>query len=331
MTGTAARLVPWQDKFLGLALIWGSSFLLMKLGLRALAPLQIAALRIVLGAVVVTALLHLSGGSLPAGARTWGHLLVSGFFLTAFPFTCFALGETRVSSALAGIGNSITPIAMVIFSLLLIPAERMTRARVLAVVLGFVGVLVISEPWNAGGRPDLVGFGITLAGGFSYGIGWPYLRRYLGHADLGGLSQPAALLISGSVLVLAMELGSWWLRRGAVTAPWSLHAAAGSATAWEAVAAVAVLGAVGTGLAYVLQFDVVRDAGAVVSSTVTYLIPVVSVVLGVIVLGEHVGAAQLAGFVLVLGAALIVGRPAAGWGVLLRRRGGRAVADPPAP
>jgi drug/metabolite transporter (DMT)-like permease len=68
-----------------------------------------------------------------------------------------------------------------------------------------------------------------------------------------------------------------------------------------------------------LQFDVVRDAGTVVSSTVTYLIPVVSVILGVLVLGEHIGVFQLLGFVLVLTAALIVGRPAAGWGSLVRR------------
>lgn len=314
------RHTAWQVKFLLLALIWGSSFLLMKVGLRALAPVQIAALRILLGAVVVYALLRLGGRRLPRGRTTWFHLFVSGFFLTAFPFTCFALGETRVSSALAGIGNAITPIAMVVFTVLLIPSEKVTRRKLLAIALGFVGVLVIAEPWAVVGRPDPVGFAIVLAGGFSYGIGWPYLRRTLAHADLGGLSQPAALLLAGTVLMVPVTLVWWWTQRASLTAPWSLHSAPWTSTAWLAVGCVVVLGAVGTGVAYMLQFDVVRDAGAVVSSTVTYLIPVVSVVLGVLVLGEHLGVAQLSGFALVLAAALIIGRPASGWSSLLPSR-----------
>lgn len=318
---SSGRRLPWQVKFAALALIWGSSFLLMKFGLRALAPVQIAALRIVLGAGVVTVLLRRTGGRLPRGRRTWAHLFVSGFFLSAFPFTCFALGETRVSSALAGIGNSITPIAMVLFTVLLIPTEKVTRTKLTAIGLGFVGVLVISEVWSAGDGPDLIGFALTLAGGFSYGIGWPYIRRHLGHADLGGLSQPAALLLAGSVLMVPFTL-VWWLAGSGLAAPWSTLASASPTDLALALVTTSILGAVGTGVAYMLQFDVVRDAGAVVSSTVTYLIPVVSVVLGTLVLGEHLGPAQLGGFVLVLLAALLVGRPAAGWRSLWGRAQG---------
>jgi drug/metabolite transporter (DMT)-like permease len=317
-SATATRRIPWQAKFLTLALIWGSSFLLMKFGLRALAPIQIAALRIVFGAAIVYALLRASGGRLPRSAGTWGHILVTSVFLTALPFTLFALGETRVSSALAGIGNSITPIAMVVFALLLIPAEKVTRSKLLAIAIGFAGVVVISEPWSSTGRPDLVGFGITLAGGACYGIGWPYIRRFLGHADLGGLSQPAAVLIAGTVLMVPVTLVWWWTQGSSLAAPWSTAAAATSHDVWVALAATVALGAIGTGVAYTLQFDVVRDAGAVVSSTVTYLIPVVSVLLGVLVLDEHLGLPQLAGFALVLAAALIVGRPTGGWRRLVR-------------
>jgi drug/metabolite transporter (DMT)-like permease len=317
-TVTGRHRVPWQAKFLALSLIWGSSFLLMKLGLRALAPVQISAMRIFLGTAMVVSLLVATGGRLPRGAKVWGHLFVSGFFLTAFPFTMFALGETRVSSALAGIGNSITPIAMVVFSLLLIPAERITRDKLFAVGLGLVGVLVITEPWSAGGSTDLVGFGITLLGGASYGVGWPYIRRFLGKSDLGGLSQPAAVILCGSALMVPITLIWWWTQRDHLAAPWTVHAEAGSRTVWVAVLAIVVLGAVGTGVAYMLQFDVVRDAGAVVSSTVTYLIPVVSVVLGMLVLSESLAWPQLVGFAIVLAAALVVGRPAGGWSALRR-------------
>lgn len=314
--------IPWQVKFVLLALIWGSSFLLMKYGLRGLEPVQIAGLRIASGAVILLVLLRATGGRLPRGGRTWLHLFVAAIFLTSVPFTLFALGETRVSSALAGIGNSITPVSMVIFGLVLLPSERLTRTKLFAVLLGFVGVLVISEPWNTIGRPDPVGFGIVLVAGACYGFGWPYIRRTLAHADLGGLSQPAALLVCGTVQMAFVELAWWLTHRGEMRLPWSVHASATAQDGWVALATTLILGVVGTGLAYMLQFDVVRDAGTVVSSTVTYLIPVVSVVLGVLVLGEHIGAFQLLGFVLVLAAALIVGRPVAGWGSLLRRATG---------
>lgn len=311
--------VPWQAKFLALSFIWGSSFLLMKFGLRGLAPVQIAAVRILAGTVILLVLLRATGGRLPRGRATWGHLLVSGFFLTSFPFTLFALGETRVSSALAGIGNSVTPIAMVLFGLAILPSEKVTRDKVLAVVLGFVGVLVISDPWASSGRPDLVGFGITVVAGASYGLGWTYNRRFLGKVDLGGLSQPTAVLLGGSLFIVPMTVAWWWTQRADVAAPWAFHAAAGSRTVWVAILATLVLGIVGTGLAYMLQYDVVREAGAVVSSTVTYLIPVVSVVLGMLVLDEHLAWPQLVGFALVLAAALVVGRPAGGWSRLLHR------------
>lgn len=314
------RRSPWQLKFIALAFIWGSSFLLMKFGLRAMAPVQIAGLRILAGTLVLLALLRLTGGHLPRGRAMWGHLFVSGFFLAAFPFTMFALGETRVSSALAGIGNSITPLAMVLFGLVLLPTERVTRDKLIAVGIGFVGVLVITEPWAATDRPDLLGFAITLVAGSSYGLGWTYNRRFIGKADLGGLSQPTGVLLTGAVLMVPIVLGWWWFTRDTVAAPWSLHTAALSGRAWGAVVATLALGIVGTGLAYMLQYDVVRDAGAVVSSTVTYLIPVVSVVLGVLVLSEHLDWPQLLGFALVLAAALIVGKPAGGWGSVVRRR-----------
>ena len=183
--------VPWQVKFTALAFIWGSSFLLMKIGLRSLAPLQISGLRIISGAAVLMLLLTAARGRLPRDRRTWGHLMVTGFFLGSLPFSLFALGEERVSSALAGIGNSTTPIATVVFSLLLLRADKIGSRKIVGVLIGFVGVLVILQPWQSQGRPDLLGFGMTLVAGMSYGLGWTYTRRFLGRADFGGLTLPA--------------------------------------------------------------------------------------------------------------------------------------------
>ncbi len=305
---TAPR-VPWQVKYVGIVLIWGSSFLLMKVGLESLDPVQIAGLRILAGALVVTALLHAGGGRLPVSRRVWGHLLVTGFLLSTLPFTLFALAETRVSSALAGIGNATTPIATVLAVLALLPGERATGRRLAAVGIGFLGVVTIMQPWTATDRPDLLGFGMALAGGACYGVGWTYNRRFLAAADLGGLSQPAATLLAGLVLMVPLVLVWGLLQPGGLPAIWSYGAAAAGPHPWLPLLAVLALGIIGTGFAYTLQFDVVRGAGPVVASTITYLIPVVSVLLGVLVLAERLGPAQLVGFAVVLGAAWVVNRP----------------------
>jgi drug/metabolite transporter (DMT)-like permease len=279
----------------------------MKVGLECLDPVQIAALRILSGALVVTALLHVRGGRLPVAPRVWGHLLVTGFLLATLPFTLFALAETRVSSALAGIGNATTPIATVLAVLVMLPGERATGRRLAAIGIGFVGVVTIMQPWTATDRPDLVGFAMALAGGACYGVGWTYNRRFLASADLGGLSQPAATLLAGLVLMVPLALVHAVVQSRPL---WAYDLPTSGAQPWLPLLAVLVLGVVGTGFAYTLQFDVVRGAGPVVASTITYLIPVVSVLLGELVLGEHLGPAQLVGFAVVLAAAVVVNRPA---------------------
>ncbi|MBT9254238.1 DMT family transporter [Phycicoccus sp. MAQZ13P-2] len=299
--------VAWQVKFVALVLIWGSSFLLMKVGLESLEPVQISGLRIVTGAVVVTALLVAGGGRLPRGARVWGHLLVCGLLLATLPFTLFALSETRIASALAGIGNAATPIATVLATLALLPGARVTGRRLVAVGVGFLGVVTIMQPWTSTEGPDLVGFAMALAGGASYGVGWTYNRRFLAGADLGGLAMPAATLLTGLALMVPTALGWALTRPEGLAALWA-HGPATDVPGWLPLACVLVLGVVGTGFAYVLQFDVVRGAGPVVGSTITYLIPVVSVLLGVLVLHERLGAWQVVGFGVVLAAAWVVNR-----------------------
>ncbi len=307
--GAGARVprVPWQAKYLALALIWGSSFLLMKVGLAALAPLQVSATRILTGTVTLLVLLGLAGGRLPADRRTWGHLTVTGLFLTTLPFSLFAAAEERITSALTGIGNATTPLASVVVGFLLLPADRLPPRRLAAVLVGFLGVLVILQPWEAAGRPDPLGFAMALAAACCYGIGWTYSRRALAGSDLGGLSLPAGTLVAGTVQMVPVVAAWWWLHRDAFPTPWAVRPDATTAGAGPLLAVLA-LGAVGTGLAYMFQFDVVRAAGPTVGTTVTYLIPVVSVLLGVLVLGERMARPQVLGAVVVVSAAVALGR-----------------------
>jgi drug/metabolite transporter (DMT)-like permease len=310
-TSTVRRSrVPWPAKFGALAVIWGASFFFMKIGLRSLAPLQISGLRIFSGAAVLLALLAASRGRLPRDRAVWAHLVVSSFFLCTLPFSLFALGEERVSSALAGIGNATTPIATVVFSLLLLRGDVIGGRKVVGVLIGFVGVLVIMQPWQAAGRPDLVGFGMTLVAGASYGLGWTYNKRFLRGSDLGGLSVPAAQLTVAAVQMVVVLLLWWATSADRLPAPWSVHAPAAGGTVLGSLLAVLLLGVFGTGIAFSLQFDVMREAGTTVAASVTYVIPVVSVALGVLLLHERLQWPQLLGAGVILGAALLIGRPA---------------------
>ncbi len=301
--------VPWQAKYLALALIWGSSFLLMKVSLHAFSAVQIAAWRLACGFVTLALLAALSPGRrvrLPRGPKVWVHLQVSAFLLGTLPFTLFALSQTRVASALAGVGNAITPVATVLCSLALLRTESLPWHKVAGVVIGFGGVLMVLQPWQSAGRPDALGFGMALAGGSSYALGWTYNRRYLAACDLGGLAQPMAVLLLAGLQMIPVLL-TWWLWIADVAAPWSLQV--GPRDAVLPLAAVTALGVLGTGVAYAFQFDVVRAAGPTVGSTVTYLIPLVAISLGVLVLGESLGVAQGVGAAVILSAAALVQRP----------------------
>lgn len=300
--------LPWQVKFGSLALIWGASFLFMKVGLEWFSPVQIATARILLGAGTVVALLHLTGGRLPGSWHVWRHLLVVGVFLASLPFVLFPLGEERVSSALAGIGNATTPIATVLATMAMVPSERLPAKKIIAIVIGFVGVAIIAQPWEAAGRPDLLGFGLTLIAGSSYGIGWTWVRKYLSAADLGGLQLPAALLTVASGQMVVVLLVWWAFHRDAHAAPWS-PAVDATGSGLTPTLSLLALGILGTGLAYLFQFDVFRAVGQQVGSLVTYLIPIVSVILGYLVLGERLGTWQFVGAALVLSAAVVVTRP----------------------
>lgn len=302
--------VPWQVWYLTLALVWGSSYLLIKVGLEALSGVQVTALRIVLGAAVLLLLVAVTGTRLPRGRRTWGHLLVTGTLLCSLPWTLFALGELRVSSAVAGIANATTPVAAVVATALLLPGEPVGRRRQLGVGIGFVGIVLIAQPWSLERGPDPVGLVMVLVASASYGIGWTYVRRHLHGVDPGGLSMPAAQVLVALAQVPVLVLVDWWLRgapSGGPLVPAGPAATVGGWDLWGPVLAVGALGVVGTGLAQAMQYAVVRAAGPTVATSVTYPIVVVSVLLGVLLLGESLGPLVLVGAGVVLAGSLLIG------------------------
>ncbi len=304
--------VPWQAWYVALTFIWGSSYLLIKVGLGSLSAVQVASLRILCGVAVLLLMLALTRSRLPRGLRTWGHLLVTGTLLCTLPWTLFAVGEERVSSAVAGISNATTPVAAVLATALLLPGEPVGRRRQVGVAIGFAGVVLIAQPWSLERGPDPVGLGMVLAASASYGVGWTYVRRFLTGVDPGGLSMPTAQVLVAALQLPVLLALDWWRRgtpAGGPLTPGGPDADAGGWGLWGPVLAVVVLGVVGTGLAQAMQYAVVRAAGPTVATSVTYPIIVVSVLLGVLLLGERVGPLVLLGAAVVLAGSVLITGP----------------------
>jgi drug/metabolite transporter (DMT)-like permease len=295
MRPSAYRLAAaWPARLLLLGGIWGMSFVLIKVGNRGFTPVQVSFGRMLFGLLALTPVLLAQRGHLPRDRRTWLHLGVAAVLVNSAPFTLFAFGEQHVSSLLAGIWNGTTPLFVLVVVLLTLPEERPTRERALGLALGFAGVLVVLGAWHGIGRGALVGSAACLAAAILYGIGFPYLRRYLA---TGGLSVP--VLAFGQLAMGTLQL--------ALILPF----AGGLPEAVPAgpLAAVAALGAVGTGAAYLLNYSIIRDAGATAASTVTYLVPVFATIAGVTLLGERLTWNEpVGGLLVLLGVAASQGR-----------------------
>jgi drug/metabolite transporter (DMT)-like permease len=283
-----ADLRSWLPGYLALALIWGSSFLFIKVGVRELHPLYVTLGRVVAGALTVVGVLLVTRGKLPRDPKVWGHLAFVGAVGVAIPFTLFGYGEQRVSSVLAGIWNATTPLVALPVAALVFRTERMTLRRLAGIVIGFAGVLVVLGVWQGVGGARFTGQLMCLGAAVCYGVAIPYQRRFLSQPGVSGVAIPAGQLLTGAVMLLIVTP----LVAGAPPAPARLSA--------DVIASVLALGALGTGLAFVLNFRVIRFAGATTSASVTYLIPIVATIIGVVVLNERLNWYQPVGALVVL-------------------------------
>jgi drug/metabolite transporter (DMT)-like permease len=267
-----------------LALFWGSSFLWIKLALHGLSPMQITLGRLVWGAGLVLVLCLITRERLPGDRRVWGHLVVAAIFGNVLPFTLFGLGERTVDSGVAGVLNATTPLWALLIGIMIGTERRLSAVRVGGLLLGFGGTLLIFAPWHAAGLASWGALAI-LGAAFSYGICFAYIGTFL--AGRGGtpMALSAAQLLTATGLTV-------------LTIP-----VAGLQTVHLqplALVAVSLLGIFGTGLAYVLNYRLIEDEGPTNASTVGYLLPVVSVVLGAIFLSEQLTVRVVAGMIVVL-------------------------------
>ena len=287
-----ARLSSWLPYWWALAVIWGSSFFLIKVALHSFSPLQITFGRVLFGALAVLAIVAWQRARLPRWGAVWGHAAVAGLLNNVLPFTLFGWAELRVSSVLAGLFNAATPLFTALFALLIVPSERLTRQRVTGLIVGFVGVLVVMGVWQ-GATGDLAGSLACLGAAVCYGIAAPYTRRFLTVRPEGGPSIMAAQLLCASAMLVVLCL---------------LFSRSVQSVQAASLLAVMAMGIFATGLALLFAFRIISTAGSVVSASVTFAIPVVSTLLGILVLDEAVSWNQPVGSVVVLvGAAMVQG------------------------
>ncbi|MGW0431795.1 DMT family transporter [Micromonospora sp. NPDC003197] len=283
-----AGLRSWLPGFLFLAVIWGSSFLFIKIGVRELHPLYVTLARVGIGSLTLLVVLAIVRDRLPRDPRLWLHLAVIAAIGTAVPFTLFGYGEQRVSSMLAGIWNATTPLVVLPMAVLVFRTERMNMRRAIGMTLGFIGVLVVLGVWQGVGGAQFTGQMMCLGAAVCYGLSIPYQKRFIADRTESGLALSAGqLLMATAQLAVVTPLVA-----GAPPAPTSLS--------FDVVAAILALGALGTGLAFVINMRNIRLIGASTASTVTYLMPVVSVLIGVFLLDEQLAWYQPVGALVVL-------------------------------
>ena len=277
---------------LSLALVFGSAFFLGDLGLRSFGPLTVAAARVAIAAAILSAVAFLRGRRFPNDAKTWFALLVMGALNNAIPFSLIFWGQTRIDSGLAAILNATTPIFTVLLAHL-VGDERLSLRRLAGVLFGFAGVAVLIGPAAIShlDPTDVAELAILLAA-VCYALAGLWGRQFRG---LPTEVAAAGMLIASSAIMLPV-------------AAWAEHPWTMSPTVTSLVA-IAALGLLSTAVAYLLYFRLLARVGATNLLLVTFLLPVVALVLGALFLGEHVPAIDLMGLALILaGLAAIDGR-----------------------
>ena len=272
-------------RFLLLAALWGSSFTLIKMSLEGLTPAQLVLARLLLGAGVLLAVARAHGVRLPVDRATWAHLGVAAALGNVAPFLLLSYGEQTTAAGAAGVLIGATPLLTLALAAAVLPAERATRRKLAGLLVGFAGVVLVLAPWQT--AAGSVGWpqSACLAAAGSYAAGFVYVRRLLSPRGLPALGLAAAQLTAAVVLQAAVTpLLAWSTPQVTV----------------RVLLAVAVLGLAGTGVAYVLYFQLISDLGATTASAVNYVVPAFAVLLGVVLLGESVTWHLLTGGLLIV-------------------------------
>lgn len=278
-------------RFVAVSLIWGASFLFIAIGLDAFHPGLLTWLRVGFGALLMAMLPQARATRIPR--EDLPRVVLLGVIWVAIPFTLFPIAQQWIDSAVAGMLNGATPIFTAIIASLLL-RQLPGRLQVGGLAVGFLGILAIALPSAGSGNTEALGVILvvlaTLCYGFSTNIVAPLQQRY------------GTIPVMGRTLMVATVL----------VTPYGLFGLARSEFAWPSLAATLAVGFLGTGIAFLMMGSLVGSVGATRSTFITYLMPVVALVLGVVFRNESIAPLAVLGSLLVIVGALLASRRESG-------------------
>lgn len=273
--------------FVSLALIWGSSFLFIAIGLDAFHPGLVTLLRVALGAGFLALIPRTR--SVPIDREDRGRILMLAAIWVAIPFTLFPIAQQWIDSAVAGMLNGATPIFTALLATLLLRSLP-GPLQIAGLIVGFAGILAIALPSAGSGTTAAIGVVLVVLATIGYAVSLnmvPPLQQKYGSLPLMARVQ--------------------WMAVPMVV-PFGLVGLNDSSFAWPSLLAVAAIGVLGTGLAFVLMGTLAGSVGATRASFITYLIPVVALVLGVVFRDEVISPVAVLGVILVIIGAVLASR-----------------------
>ena len=260
-------------QFVLAGVVWGSSFLFMKVALEGISPAQVAGSRLVFGALALGLFVLIGRERLPRRLKVWAHMTVLAVTFCVVPFLLFSWAQQHVTSGLASIYNATTPIMTAIMAGLLLRVEKLKGLQIAGIGVGILGVIVIIGPWQGLDLSQSLVAQLAILGATAcYGFSLAYMRKFVSDTGMSaltfsflniGIAAAIMVALSPAIALTPVDLDPW------------------------IVLSVVLLGCLGTGVAYVWNQNVVRAWGPTRASTVTYITPLVGVLLGVLILGEQ--------------------------------------------
>jgi drug/metabolite transporter (DMT)-like permease len=293
------KLKEW-GAFALLGLVWGSSFLWIKIAIQEIGPFTLVAFRLLFGLVGLLVIMRLQKQSFPRDRRVLLAYLFMGTFNTAIPFTLISWGETRIDSGLASILNGTVPLFTIVIAHFWLHDEKITLPRIAGLLVGFVGVVVLvsRDIGPQGLVGNLWGQVAVIGGSVCYAVAITFSRKHLRNQP-PVLQSTMILLVADALLWLSVPI----VRRVAPGIESPLHVIPVLPLTWFAIA---WLGLLGSCLAYLLFFYLINSWGPTRASLVTYVFPVIGLVLGIIFLKEVVDWQLVVGPLLVVAGIVVV-------------------------
>jgi drug/metabolite transporter (DMT)-like permease len=280
----------WLPAYIALGFVWGCSFLFIKQGLTFLTPFGVAFGRCALGALTLTIYLKLRKLNLPKDPRVWFKLWIVSLLLNSIPGVLFAQAQTEVTSILAGIINATTPLMTLLVMLLVFRDEKINSNQIFGLVIGALGIATVFGIWNGVGSNPVWAILMLLAAVLCYGISFPYSKRHVIPLQL-----PSEVLAATQLIMATITLVPFYLVDGIAEDSYGVIP----------LLSMLALGIFGSGFAYIWNFHVIKEAGSAIASTVTYITPLVAVVMGLLFLNEPLTWNEpVGGLIVLLGAAI---------------------------